>query len=753
MRVHQAVRPLGCPTSMEFCDYLSKEKRLLMKRLFVFAAVALAAGAALPGDLTGFVDLFTGTAATGHTHPAACVPFGMVQAGPDTGFGDWAYCSGYQFRDKHVYGYSLTHLSGTGCPDYGDVSVLPFTGVLGKLPRKTPIDKATERAAPGYYRVVEPQDGVEVEIAATKRTAVYRFTWKNKGAAKVLLNLPFAQNCPKTYAAKGIVDEGRKVAGEYMRKGWIPDRKVAYAFEFDRKWAKIETIPKAHPDEAPRYVVTFKVKEGEQTLLKVGLSMTGQNGAVANLAAELPGWDFAAIRKSADDTWNALFARSVCDGDKIQKTNWYTSLYHLYSQPNDWSDADGRYVAGDRKVHEPFGGAYFTTLSLWDTFRASHPLYSILTPEIVVPTVDSLLAHYKAEGRLPVLSYGGKNVDCMIANHGVPVIVDAYLKGFRFDNALAFEAITNTLTVAHPGKPKENWDLYDRYGCFPCDIVKGESVSRTLECCYDDWCAAVYAKKLGHDEAAARFAKRADFWKNVTDASCGFARGKTSRGAWRDPFDPFAFGHGPENDNDFTEGNAFQYTWHVMHDPLGLIAALGGRDAFVKKLDGLFVAPDTLPDAQRRKQSILLDITGLIGQYVHGNEPSHHVIYFYPLAGEPRKAAARLRDVFDKFYFPGPTGLCGNDDCGQMSAWYLFSAMGFYPFNPCGGDYVIGAPQLPKATLSLTNGKSFTVEAKGLSKERKFVKAVTLNGKPLDGCVLRHADILAGGTLVFEMAE
>ena len=726
-----------------------------MKKQMISCAVSLVCGAVC-ADLADYVDPFTGTAGTGHTHPAACVPFGMVQAGPDTGSGGWAYCPGYQFRDKSVLGYSLTHLSGTGCPDYNDVQILPFTGEVRTLPMRSAIDKSTEKASPGFYRVVQTEDGVETEVTAAKRAAIYRFTWRKAGKAKVLLNLPFGQAVRRTWDADVKTSDGCKIAGSYMRNGWISDRRIAFAFEFDRKWSSVEELPRKAADEPPRYVVAFDVAAGERTLVKVGLAHTDADGARGNLAADIPGWDFEAVRMAAREKWNALFARSTCEGTEDQKRNWYTALYHLCGQPNDYADADGRYSAADGKIRKSADGTYFTTLSLWDTFRAAQPWYTIATPEVVEPIIRSMLSHYATFGRLPVMSYGGKNVDCMVGNHSVPVIADAYLKGFRnFDQALMFEAITNTLTVVHPGKPKENWDLYDKYGYFPYDIIRGESVSRCLECSYDDWCAAKYLEATGHAKESAFFLKRAQNWKNVFDSSIGFGRGKTTTGKWRDPFDPYAFGHGAENDNDFTEGNAFQYSWHVMQDVPGFVEAMGGRESFVRRLDSLFTTKQQGPDTQ--DNTILLDISGMIGQYVHGNEPSHHVIYFYPQVGHPEKAAERIREVFDTQYHVGPEGLCGNDDCGQMSAWYLFSAMGFYPFNPCGGEYIIGAPQVPRVTLRCTptpnTYASFTMTAKNLSKENKYVKSMTLNGKPITDWKIRHADIMKGGELVFEMGS
>ena len=733
-----------------------------MKRIGLVVVGTLCASAAF-GDLAEYVDPFTGTAGTGHTHPAACVPFGMVQAGPDTGCNDWAYCSGYQYKDSSVLGYSLTHMSGTGCPDYGDVQILPFTGTMEKMPMRRTIDKGSEKASPGYYTVRQSDDGLTVEIAAAKRAAICRVTGGRDGEVKVLVNLPFglgdhvyeddaAKVNVRTSDAKAETDGRRLIFGDHWRTGWISKRRIGYAIAFSRDWKTLERVhgTLGTEDEAPRYVATFAAGD-EPLLVKAAFSTVDGAGAKANLDDAIPDWDFEKVRSSARKRWNDIFARATCEGSDNQKRNWYTALYHLYLQPNDWADADGRYRGADNRVVKSPNGTYLTTLSLWDTFRAAHPWYTIVTPEIIYPFISSVLAHYRAYGRLPVMSYGGKNIDCMVGNHSIPIVADAVLKGFRdFDVDLMTEAITNTLTVAHLGKPKEDWDLWDKYGYFPCDIIKGESVSRALECAYGDYCAAKYLTAVGRAKEAAFFAKRAQNWKNVFDSSIGFGRGKTAAGKWREPFDPYAFGHGAENDNDFTEGNAFQYSWHVMQDVPGLVAAMGGREKFVERLDSLFTTKQQGPDT--RGDTILLDISGMIGQYVHGNEPSHHVIYFYPQVGHPEKAAERIREVFDTQYHVGPEGLCGNDDCGQMSAWYLFSAMGFYPFNPCGGEYIIGAPQVPKAQVEVGGReRTLTVIARGLSKANKYVKSVALNGKPITDWKIRHEDIVKGGELVFEM--
>ena len=714
-------------------------------------------------DLCRFVNPFVGTDGPGHTFPAAARPFGMVQAGPDTGTGAWDYCSGYQYRDQSVLGYSQTHLNGTGCPDLGDIQVLPFSGEVGKLPMKRTIDKKSEKASPGWYEVRQPDDGVKVEIAAAKRAAIYRFTWEKGRDAKVLVNIPFGIEQPWTnYHIKesdvticGLAG----FQGILHKTGWIKDRKVAFRIEFDRPWTSAEELPR--DCAAPRYVVAFDTGEKNVVLMKVALSMSDADAAERNLEDEIPDWDVERVRDEARDQWNDLLSRSTCEGSDDQKRNWYTALYHLYLQPNDYSDMGKK--------------PYYTTLSLWDTFRASHPWYSIVTPEIVMPVIDSTMELWRQNGRLPVMSYGGKNIDCMIGNHSIPVIVDAFFKEVQVGSRSRtkdvknstvglppttttkywesiYAAIKNTLTQAHAGKPKEDWWLYDNYGYFPCDLIRGESVSRTFECCYDDWCAAQMAKRLGKMGDYEFFMKRAQNWKNVFDSSIGFGRGKTTAGKWRELFDPYAVGHGADTDNDFTEGNAFQYSWHVMQDVPGLVAAMGGRERFVARLDSLFAAPDKVQGV-----GMVVDVTGLIGQYVHGNEPSHHVIYFYPQVGQPEKAAERIREVFDKFYLPKIDGLCGNDDCGQMSAWYLFSAMGFYPFNPCGGEYIIGAPQVPRARVKVKGEgeqwKLFTMTAKNLSEENKYVKSVMLNGKTITDWKIRHEDIVKGGELVFEMEE
>jgi len=733
-----------------------------MKLIFAFclfvSALSPAAAFAADDDFSRWVDPFIGTAGTANCHPNACYPHGMVQAGPTSGTEEWKYCGGYQFADKELYGFVQDAISGTGCADLGDIRIQPFVG-NGENERKT-AEKADEQARPGYYSVRYPKQGIRTEVAVSPHVAFYRFTFDGKKDAHLLVDLQWG-HCGSSGLSRHVIScttafpDATTMTGSLHLRQWV-ERDCHFAIRFGRPPTGSRTVPRKNPREKGEWrEIDFDLADGEPLLVKVAISRTSVAAALANLDAEVPHWNFAKTASDARSAWNAFFGRCQVEGTDAQKTAFYTSLYHLGIAPSDISDAG-----------EP---SFYSTLSLWDTFRAAQPLYTILEPERVPDMVDSILKQGKKTGFLPIWCLWGKDNQCMIGTHSVPVIVDWFLKS-RLSHAspksqlshgtagtcrtaetdywlAAYAQIKDTLTKKHKNRRKEQWDLIDKYGYYPFDIIKGESVSRLLECTYDDWCAGVMAQKLGFADDAAFFFKRSENWRNVFDKSIGFMRGRDSQGRWREPFDPFSLGHGATTANDFTEGNAFQYTWHVLHDPQGLIAAFGGRDVFAQKLDALFVQPETTKGMGK-----VLDVTGLIGQYAHGNEPSHHVAYFYPLVGRPGRTAEVVREVCDRFYRNAPDGLSGNDDCGQMSAWYVFSAMGFYPFNPCGGEYVIGAPQVPKITLHFSHkSPTFTIVAKNLSKENKYVKSVTLNGKPVADWKVRHADIMAGGELVFEM--
>ena len=724
-----------------------------MKKLFALSLALAAAGIVLANstDLTRYVNPFVGCAYNGHTFPGATYPFGLVQPSPDSGKCDWQHCSGYVYKDPAIYGFSQTHLSGTGCPDLADVLLQPFTGEVKNDDYRGWSDKGAEKASPGYYAALMTNFGVRVELTASQRVAFHRYTFSKSAPAHVLVDLQHGMVGDVQHhviQSDSTVEDSRTISGHNEVRGWVR-RHFFYVVRFNRPFTAQRILPKKEGEKALRYVLDFDLRSGDQLEAQVALSTVSVDGAKKNLAKEANGKSFDEALANARKAWNDLLSRVEVEGSDDQKANFYTSLYHLFIQPNNQTDVDGQYRGADDKVTTASAGAYYSTLSCWDTFRAAHPLYTILTPELVPGFVNTMLAQQKAVGYVPVWTLAGKDNFCMIGNHSVPVIVDAISTGFPgIDEEAAFQAIDQSLSVSHPGKPKENWDLYDKYGYYPFDIIKGESVSRTLECGMDDWCAAWLAKRLGKTEKAAFYSKRATYYRNLFDRESGFMRGKDTNGKWRTPFSPFSLGHGADTANDFTEGNAWQYLWHVMQDPEGLIELLGGKEKFADKLDKLFKQPETVEGS-----GFVSDVSGLIGQYAHGNEPSHHTVYFFQFAGRPWRTAELVREVFDKFYLNKVDGLCGNDDCGQMSAWYIFSAMGFYPFNPCASGYVLGAPQLPKMTVRLPQGKTFTVEAQNLSEKNKYVKRVTLNGKALEGFKLSHEQIVQGGTLVFEMSD
>ena len=683
------------------------------------------------------VDPFIGTSGMANCFPNACVPFGMIQAGPSSGSHAWKYCGGYQIEDKKLYGFIHDAISGTGCADLGDILLQPFDGEPEDSAYRA--TKGHESARPGYYSVVYPKSRIRTEATCLAHTAFWTFTYAKDAQPHLLVDLQWGHTTRRDFAHRVKLCEvdfpdARTMTGHLRITQWVK-RDLYFCMKFNRPVSPRKIAPRTH-GLGDRYVLDFNFEPGTGTHLavKVALSANSIAAATRNLDAEIPHWHSMQVREQAEELWTDFFERTNAKGSFEQRRTFYTSMWHLGIAPNNIGDC------GER----PF----YSTLSFWDTFRAAHPLFTLLSPERVPDMVNSTLRYFDENGFLPIWALWGKDNMCMIGTHSVPVIVDAYLKGFDgVDWKRAYAAIKTTLTTKTPGRIKGDFDLVDKYGYYPCDIIKGEGVSRLLECAYDDWCAGQMASRLGKTADATFFANRARNYRNVFDKSLGLVRGRRSDGTWREPFDPLLLGHGAENDNDFTEGNAWQYTWHVMQDPYGLIDLFGGKRNFSAQLDRLFNQESVTFGHDKH------DVTGLIGQYAHGNEPSHHTIYFYQYADEPDKTAALVREVCDRFYRNTPDGLSGNDDCGQMSAWYLFSAMGFYPFNPCGGDYVLGAPQIPEVTLSLPRGKAFTVIAKNLSRDNKYVKSVTLNGRPLKGFILHHADILKGGKLVFEMTD
>lgn len=701
-------------------------------------------------DYTQYVDPFIGAADNGHTFPGACRPFGMIQTSPVTGAVGWRYCSEYMYADSIIWGFTQTHLNGTGCMDLGDILVMPFTGERHRTwdAYRSSFSKTSENATPGYYTVTLDQAKVKAELTATTHAALHRYTYEQADSASILIDLQHGpawnekQYHSQVNSCEVNWENDSTLTGHVNNKVWV-DQDYYFVMQFSRPVIDHFELPMAETEKGKRLVASFNIQPGEEVLMKVALSTTGVEGAKANMAAEVPGWDFEGIRTAAKADWNSYLSRIEVEGTDEEKTNFYTSFYHALIQPNEISDVDGRYRNAADSVVNATGGKFYSTFSLWDTYRAAHPFYTLMVPERVDGFINSLVDQAEVQGYLPIWGLWGKENFCMVANHGVSVVAEAYAKGFRgFDAERAFNAIKQTQTVSHP--LKSNWENYMKYGYFPTDLTEAESVSSTLESVYDDYAAADMAKRMGKTEDAAYFARRADFYKNLFDSSTQFMRPKKSDGTWKSPFNPSQIGHAESVGGDYTEGNAWQYTWHVQHDVPGLIALFGGEEAFLNKLDSLFTL---------KLETTQADVTGLIGQYAHGNEPSHHVTYLYALAGHPERTQELIREIFDTQYSPKPNGLCGNDDCGQMSAWYMFSAMGFYPVNPVSGEYVFGAPQLPEFVLHLTDGKTFTIKAEGLSEANKYVKSITLNGEPYTKNFISHADIVKGGTLVYQMTD
>ena len=701
-------------------------------------------------DYTQYVDPFIGAADNGHTFPGACRPFGMIQTSPVTGAVGWRYCSEYMYADSIIWGFTQTHLNGTGCMDLGDILVMPFTGERHRTwdAYRSSFSKTSENATPGYYTVTLDQAKVKAELTATTHAALHRYTYEQADSASILIDLQHGpawnekQYHSQVNSCEVNWENDSTLTGHVNNKVWV-DQDYYFVMQFSRPVIDHFELPMAETEKGKRLVASFNIQPGEEVLMKVALSTTGVEGAKANMAAEVPGWDFEGIRTAAKADWNSYLSRIEVEGTDEEKTNFYTSLYHALIQPNEISDVDGRYRNAADSVVNATGGKFYSTFSLWDTYRAAHPFYTLMVPERVDGFINSLVDQAEVQGYLPIWGLWGKENFCMVANHGVSVVAEAYAKGFRgFDAERAFNAIKQTQTVSHP--LKSNWENYMKYGYFPTDLTEAESVSSTLESVYDDYAAADMAKRMGKTEDAAYFARRADFYKNLFDSSTQFMRPKKSDGTWKSPFNPSQIGHAESVGGDYTEGNAWQYTWHVQHDVPGLIALFGGEEPFLNKLDSLFTL---------KLETTQADVTGLIGQYAHGNEPSHHVTYLYALAGRPERTQELIREIFDTQYSPKPNGLCGNDDCGQMSAWYMFSAMGFYPVNPVSGEYVFGAPQLPEFVLHLADGKTFTIKAEGLSEDNKYVKSITLNGEPYTKNFISHADIVKGGTLVYQMTD
>ena len=680
--------------------------------------------------LTRHVDPFIGTGGHGHTYPGASLPFGMIQPGPDTRLTGWDGCSGYHYSDSRIFGFSHTHLSGTGIPDYTDVLLMPITGEIrlnngadGQPGYSSAFSHDEEVAQPGYYAVTLKDHTIRAELTTTLRVAMHRYTYPAGTPAHVVLDLEHRD--PVIEASIDVVS-GTELAGVRRSRSWARDQVVYFVIRFSRPFT-------ASSGEKLKRAFSFG-SGGGALLVKVGISAVSVEGARKNLEAEIPGWNFDTVLTAAGAAWERELSKiRISGGTTGQRTTFYTAMYHAMLAPNVYMDVDGQYRGRDFKIHKAEGFTYYSVFSLWDTFRALHPLLTLIDRERTRDFIQTFLRQYDQGGRLPVWELAANETDTMIGYHAVPVIADAIAKGIDgFDLELAFTAMK-----ASAGEDRFGLDAYRRNG-FIDARDEAEGVSRTLEYAYDDWTIAQVARRLGRDDDYGQFIRRAQSWKHLFDPSSGFMRARVE-GFWAAPFDP------AEVNNHYTEANAWQYSFFVPHDVEGLMRLMGGPDAFARKLDDLFAADSRTTG---REQA---DITGLIGQYAHGNEPSHHMAYLYAYAGQPWKTQALVRRILDTLYRPAPDGLSGNEDCGQMSAWYVLSALGFYPVAPGSTQYVLGSPLFPSAEIALEEGKSFTIRATGGSTAAPYVQGATLNGSRYGHAFLDQATLTAGGELVFAM--
>ena len=689
-----------------------------MKTLILFLLLLASAPIyAQQRDLTRYVNPFLGTGGHGHTFPGAIVPFGMVQLSPDTRLTGWDGCSGYHYSDSVIYGFSHTHLSGTGISDYGDVLLMP--GVSNVSPAH--FDHRNEKASPGFYSV-RLDDGILVELTATARAGMHRYTFPATNEAHIIIDLAHRDKVIDS----SLKLEGSTIVGWRRSKAWASDQVVYFAIEFSQPFTK-------HGFENLKGFFQFATN-GKPILVRVGISAVSTEGALKNLRAEINHWDFDKVKAAAAAAWNAeLHKITVTGGADAQLTNFYTAMYHAMTTPNVFMDVDGQYRGRDFKIHKATDFTNYTVFSLWDTFRAAHPLYTIIDTKRTRDFIKTFLKQYEQGGRLPVWELAANETDTMIGYHSVSVIADAVAKNIGgFDLKQAFAAMKHSAELRHYGL-----GAYIDKGFISTEDER-ESVSKVLEYAYDDWCIAAVARRLGETADYNRYLLRAQSYRNVFDPETGFMRPRTN-GGWTEPFDP------REVTFHFTEANAWQYTFFVPQDVSVLIGLLGGRDKFAGKLDQMFTAESRTTG---REQA---DITGLIGQYAHGNEPSHHIAYLYNYAGQPWKTQLRVRQIMDQFYKPTPDGLIGNEDCGQMSAWYVFSAAGFYPVTPGSTTYAIGTPLFPEVRFNLENGRTFTLKARGVSEQNIYIQSATLNGHAYRKSYLDHADLVRGGELIFQM--
>ncbi|BAV08787.1 alpha-1,2-mannosidase, putative [Filimonas lacunae] len=732
-------------------------KNKLNKLLHVTAKVTTVIGGLLLGTgvqaqtqkLSGYINPFIGTGAHGHTYPGPTVPFGMVQLSPDNGTAGWDWCSGYHYSDSVIAGFSHTHLSGTGIGDLADISVLPSVNREPNFEKMhSAFSHATEKASAGYYSVMLDDFHIKAELTTSERTGYHRYTFPKSEKAMIRFNLGFAINWDKATETHFKQLDSTTFIGYRYSTGWAKDQRVYFAVRLSkpvremRLYANNRIVPAVEvKSNSSIACLLFSTQEGEQVQMQVSLSFANEAGALDALNKE-KGWAFDKVKEQAVALWEKTLSKvAITTANASLKEVFYTALYHAFEAPVLFSDVNGNYknVKGNL-AHADY--PVYTVSSLWDVFRAESPLFTLLQPERVPDIIHSYMDFYNQYGLLPVWDLHFNETNCMTGYHCIPIVADAVLKGMAgVQPEVALEAMKKSAMQNIRGA---NW--YREYGYLPQDKM-GSSVTITLEYAYDDWCIAQVAKKLGKEDDYALFMKRSASWKSLFDSTIGFARAKNADGSWVTPFDPY-FSEHDEHKAMFTEGNSWQHSWFVPQDVKGLMQAYGGVTPFVTKLDSLFTVSSEL-----KGENTSPDISGLVGQYAHGNEPSHHIAYLYNYAGMPAKTADRVRYITQNLYTNKPDGLCGNEDCGQMSAWFVWSALGFYPVNPASGEYAIGAPLFDKVSIQLPRQKKFTVIAKGVSNTNRYIQKATLNGKPYTASFIKHTDIVRGGELVFTMGS
>lgn len=751
---------------------------MMIKKALVLACgigtmllVACSADVAVEKDYAASVNPFVGTGGHGHTFPGAVVPNGMIQPSPDTRIDGWDASSGYYYEDSLMNGFSHTHLSGTGCADYGDFLLMPTVGEQvcnpqdfskQNLPFASNFSHASEVAEPGYYSVFLDRYGVRAEMTATKRAALHRFTFPETEKAGFILDLDYSIQHQTNLDMQVEVVSDTEIRGHKLSQYWAFDQQLSFYAKFSKPFTYEvlrDTLIDQNGKKQPRckVLLQFATQKDEQVMVKMAVSAVDMEGAQKNLEAEIPGWDFEGIRKSARQAWNNYLSKiDVTTAEQDDKTIFYTAMYHTAISPNLFTDVDGRYLGMDLKTHQgDVNQPVYTTFSLWDTFRALHPLLSIIDPAKNNDYIRSLLLKAQEGGVLPKWELAGNYTATMIGYHAASLMADAYTKGYAdFDLNEAYKACIRAAEYDTTGIKCPELVLpvlmpMARYykntlGYIPCDR-ENESVAKALEYAYDDYCISILAEAVGDYKNQEKYAKFAKAYELYFDPSTRFMRGLDSKGKWRTPFNPRASNH---RNDDYCEGTAWQWTWFVPHDVEGLVGLMGGEDAFVGKLDSLFTA-----SSQMEGEVVSADITGLIGQYAQGNEPSHHVIHMYNYVNRPWQTQELLDRMFKEQYRNDPDGLSGNEDCGQMSAWYILNSMGFYQVCPGKPVYSIGRPIFDKVVINLPENKTFTITALNNSKENKYIQAVKLNGKDLVTPFFEHKDMINGGTLEFVMTN